>query len=54
MKSVEWYIEYIKKEMDVLVVGDYTGKITFEVNFKQGGIANLNCQVRQSVKEPER
>jgi len=44
------YLDYIKKELDYCSGSKFTGNMEFKVNFKEGGIANMNISVNQSVK----
>ena len=48
--TTEEYINFIKRELDKLEQGKFTGNIEFKVNFKEGGVANLNCTLNKSVK----
>ena len=49
MTDISFYLDYIKSEIEQLAP-DFTGNIEFKLNFKQGGIANLNCTLGKSVK----
>ena len=50
MIDVDKYVNHIKDELEYLKKISFTGNITFKVNFKQGGIANMNKGVDESVK----
>ena len=49
-ESSTWYLDYIKKEVDKLEQCFFTGNVEFQVNFKEGNIANINCNLKKSVK----
>jgi len=49
-KTLEDYIEFIKRDLESLRDARFTGNIEFKVNFKDGGIANMNCSKNKSVK----
>ncbi len=51
-KVVEWYILVIKRELSLAKEGKLTGNIEFKFNFKDGGIANVNCGLGRSFKMP--
>lgn len=44
------YLNKIEEEIRFLYKGNFTGKIIFKVNFKEGGIANMNLGIDQSWK----
>lgn len=46
----EEYISFMRRELEKLEQGKFTGNIDFKVNFKDGGVANLNCILNKSVK----
>lgn len=51
MNSVtEEYIIFIRRELDKLEQGKFTGNIGFKVNLKEGGIANMNVELNKSIK----
>lgn len=47
-----WYLEVIQKELEQLREGHFTGNVEFKINFKDGGIANLNSSLNRSYKKP--
>jgi len=49
-KTIEEYIEWVKRDLKTLEGNRYTGNIEFKFNFKDGGIANMNCSKHMSVK----
>ena len=49
-ESSTWYLDYIKKEVEKLEQCFFTGNVEFQVNFKEGNIANINCNLKKSVK----
>lgn len=50
----EEYIIFMRRELEKLEQGKFTGNIEFKVNFKEGGIANLNASLNRSVKLMEK
>ena len=50
MTPLEFYIQFIQHEIEKLEQGKFTGNVEFKVNFKDGGIANLNVNLAKSVK----
>lgn len=48
--TTEEYINFMRRELDKLEQGKFTGNIEFKVNFKEGGVANLNSVLNRSVK----
>ena len=49
-RTVEMYIEYMRDQLLRLKEGKFTGKIEFQINLKDGGIANLNDHLHRSIK----
>ena len=49
-ETLNWYLEFIKRELEKLEDGKFTGNVGFKVNFKEGGIANCNVELNKSVK----
>lgn len=47
---IKFYVEYFEKELNVARIGNFTGNLQFNVNFKDGSIGNMNMGVNQSVK----
>jgi len=50
---MNWYLDYIKKELDYAVKDKFSGNLQFKVNFLEGGIGHINVSVNQSVKMPK-
>jgi hypothetical protein len=50
---IKWYIDVIERELIKLREGKFTGNINFQVNYKSGGIANMNGGLNRSWKKPE-
>lgn len=50
MRELEYYIEVFRDENQQLVDAKFTGNVEFKVNYKEGGIANMNCSLNKSVK----
>ncbi len=48
---LNWYVEFIKRELGKLEESKFTGNVEFQVNFKEGGIANCNVVLRKSIKQ---
>ena len=40
----------MRRELEKLEQGKFTGNIEFKVNFKEGGVANLNCILNRSIR----
>ena len=51
--KVEWYGDFIKHELDKLESSQFTGNISFRVDFKEGGIAGVSCGMNKSVRMPK-
>jgi len=49
----ERYVEKFKQELDFCNQEEFTGKIKFVVNFKDGHIGNMNVGADKSVKYEE-
>lgn len=47
---IDEYIDFIKSELEKLEQGKFTGNVEFQVNFKDGGIANMNSVLRKSIR----
>ncbi|GAG01521.1 unnamed protein product, partial [marine sediment metagenome] len=45
-----WYLDFIKREIEKLKEGRFTGNINFQVNWKEGSVANLNIGLNKSVR----
>ena len=54
MDNSTWYVEAIHREIDLLNEGRFTGNIVFQVNFKEGSIANCNISLNKSLRKPDR
>ena len=50
MNPINEYLNKIREEMEFCSNSSFTGNIEFQINFKQGGIANMNMKCTQSVK----
>jgi len=48
--KTEEYIEAIRHELESLEEAKFTGNRSFKLNFREGGIANMNVQMEKSVK----
>ena len=48
-----FYLDYIKKEIERLERDKYTGKIDYQFNFFKGGIASINKNTGEVIKEAE-
>ena len=53
MSNLSFYFDVIKRELDLLEEGKFTGNIELKPNFKDGSIANMNISLHKSVKKPE-
>jgi hypothetical protein len=47
----EYYIEAVKREIEKLEQGQFTGNIEFRPNFKDGAICNMNIGLNKSLKK---
>ena len=50
-QSIEWYLETIRHELEMLEEGKFTGNMDFKINFKDGAPANMNVTLAKSVKK---
>lgn len=50
--AVVWYLEAIQRELYQLVESKFTGNIKVQLNFKEGGIANMNLDLSKSMRKP--
>ena len=48
--KTEEYIEAIRHELEKLEINRFTGNRTFRLNFKEGSVANMNCESAKSLK----
>lgn len=48
--NTEFYLMTISREIEKLEYGKFTGNVEFQLNFKDGVIANENVTLRKSVK----
>ena len=53
-ENTKWYLDFIKREIEKLRTGNFTGNVDFKVNWKDGAIGNLNCVLAKSVRHIER
>jgi hypothetical protein len=53
MTDSEWYLNFIKDEIQQLKDGNFTGNVEFKPNFKNGSICNMNVTLHKSVKQSE-
>lgn len=44
------YTDYIAKEVERKRIEKYTGNLKYKINFKQGGIVNINKGIEESIK----
>ena len=51
--QIRWYLEEVCKELTKLRDNKFTGKIEYQFNIKNGGIANMNNHLHKSMKMPE-
>ena len=49
----EFYLEAVKREIEKLEQGRFTGNIEFRPNFKDGFVANMNIGLNKSLKKVE-
>jgi pyruvoyl-dependent arginine decarboxylase (PvlArgDC) len=49
VEEIEKYIESVRHEVNQL--GEhYTGRISFELNFRDGGVGNMNIEKGKSIR----
>ena len=48
-----FYVEAVRKEIEKLEAGKFTGNVEFQFNFKEGNCANQNITLRKSLKRVE-
>ncbi len=48
--KTEEYIEAIRHELERLKDTRFTGNRTFQLNFKEGSVCNMNCGSQKSIK----
>ena len=48
---IKWYVSYFVKEIEFSHSSRFSGNMTFQVNFRDGVIGNMNVGVNQSVKK---
>lgn len=51
INNSEFYLEIIRIEIEKLEEEKFTGNIEFQMNFKEGSIANCNITFRKSIKK---
>lgn len=49
---IQWYLEVIERELKELSDSKFTGNIKVQLNFKEGGIANMNLDLSKSMRKP--
>lgn len=49
-ENIQWYLDFIKREVEKLKEGRFTGNVEFKVNWKEGNIANMNIILAKSVR----
>lgn len=49
-ETLHWYLEIITHEIEKAINGKLTGNVSFQINFKEGGVANMNIMLGKSVK----
>lgn len=47
----EFYLEAVRREIEKLEQGGFTGNVEFRPNFKDGCIANMNIGLNKSLKK---
>ena len=47
----EYYLDAVRRELEKLEQGKFTGNIEFRPNFKEGSVANMNVSLNKSVKK---
>lgn len=48
--TLQWYLDVITHELQKAMDGKLTGNVSFQANFKEGGICNMNIILGKSVK----
>ena len=52
-KKIEWYLWFVREELQKLKENRFTGNIEYRFNIKAGSIANMNNHLHKSIKMPE-
>lgn len=52
MSHLDWYMSFIRYELEQHCTDRFTGNVDFKVNFKEGGIASCNIGQLKSIKMP--
>ena len=50
--TIQWYLDVIKSELERLKEGKFTGNTSFQLNWKEGNIANMNGGLNRSWRKP--
>ena len=50
IENNDFYMEVVRKEVEKLEGGHFTGNVEFQLNFKEGTVANTNITLKKSVK----
>lgn len=51
--KVTWYSDFMKNEMTKLELNKFIGNISFRVDFKDGEIAQISCNMNKSIRMPK-
>ncbi len=51
--QLEWYLDSIRHEINLINDHDFVGNISFKINIKQGTLINMNVELAKSVKMPD-
>jgi hypothetical protein len=53
MKNLQWYLDVIKHEIEMIENKEFIGSIDFKINIRQGTIGNMNINLTKSIKTLE-
>jgi len=52
-ENTKFYLDAIKQEIEQLIP-KFTGNITFEINWKEGAVGNMNVKLGKSIRNVKR
>lgn len=50
IKDIDWYLDFIKHELEQINDKGFVGCVDFKVNIREGVIGNMNITLGKSVK----
>ena len=52
-KRQNWYIDALRHEFEQCEEARFTGNNSFQVNWKEGQIGNINIDLKKSIQAPK-